>query len=133
MQTVTLPAHYVTICSQQRKASSCGFERIDTTNPAARKALTHAIAQQLRNSFSRTYRWAADGTTFVLYYSDGWCYDIIGKAHAACGCPCTTMLGGDDGIHYHLALQVMNRHAINYCGADTTPAAMQRAPRRVVA
>ena len=113
MQTVSLPARSSKV-GGLTKAQSCGFERLSSANATAREALAHAMARQLRNAFTRCYRWAADGTTFVLYYSDGWHYDIIGKAHAAAGCPCTCSAGPENGDH-QTALECMERHVANYC------------------
>lgn len=112
MQTVTLPAHIRKIGSQ-RVARCSGLERFGAANATARQALTHAIGRQLRNSFTRKYLWAADGTAFVLYYSDGWQYDIIGQQHAARGYPPICSAGPVDGS-YDEALEAMRRHVDTY-------------------
>lgn len=114
------------ISANQHKVNCQGIERIETTRVAATDAVRVAVGLQLRFAFSRTYRWASDGTVFCLYYSDGWHYDIIGEAHAKRGCPCTVSIEYS-GISsnpplYHEALAIMDRHAKAYAPFDTRDA-----------
>lgn len=113
MQTVTLPARYSKV-GTHTKAECSGFERLDLCRVDARLELSEAISLQLRHSFTRHYRWASDGTAFVLYYSDGWAYDIVGDSQRLQGCASTCQFGGDEKIHYHLALEAMQRHVDDY-------------------
>lgn len=122
---IQLPATIKKIAELQFKATTCGFERLETDRDRAGKALSAAIADQLHNSFTRAYRWANDGTLFVLYYSDGWKYDIIGEAHARRGCPCTCS-AGSFGCDYREALDCMEKHVGGYCDTETTLADMLR-------
>ena len=119
---MNIPHYTKRISANQHKANCQGIERIETTRIAAIDAVKVAVGLQLHEAFSRTYRWASDGTTFVLYYADGWSYDIIGKAHAERGCPCTVTIE-HSGVSsnpplYHEALEIMNRHAKGYAPVD---------------
>lgn len=124
MRTVTLPATHSKVGSLH-KVHTLGFQRSSPTGAAdARSRLSHAIRRQLRYCWGRTYRWAADGTTFVLYYCDGWQYDIVGTSHALRGAPCTCTVpthgdtcGNTDNGSYNEALEAMEQHVATY--ADT--------------
>lgn len=113
MTTVTLPAETSKVGSLT-KVSCCGFERLQPTAASARWDVTTAIERQLSNSHTRLYRWAKDGTMFVLYYSDGWQYDIVGKAHALRGMPCTVALESDIKS-YHEARATLDAAVFTYC------------------
>ena len=111
MGTVTLPARTTKIGKNCVKVGSSGFERIEPTATLARKSLKSAIVQQIRYTQTRTYRRAADGTIFALYFADGWKYDIVGTDHIARGYPATTFLYETE---YEEVLPIMERHVAQY-------------------
>ncbi len=112
MKTVTLPAETSKVGSLT-KVSCCGFERLEPTAAGARRDVTTAIERQLRNSHTRYYRTARDGTMFVLYYSDGWRYDIVGNEHETRGV--CTMTFEQEVTCFHQAREILERHVFTYC------------------
>lgn len=61
-RTIALPVRHRKVGALS-KADCLGFERLSHDGKdEARVDLIHAIRRQLRNSWTRAYRWAADGS-----------------------------------------------------------------------
>ena len=52
------------------------FWRSGKTKTEAYEACQAAIEAQADEIYTRRYYWTNDGSLFVLYYADGWWYDI---------------------------------------------------------
>lgn len=121
MHPITLEPEYTRISKGHWKADCYGIARRGPSPRVLHKEIRIAIRRQLHLARTRAYRWASDGTAFVLYYADGWCYDIIGKAHADRGEPTTCRLNGPERTEYGSALKVMQKHVDGYRAAADLP------------
>lgn len=67
-------------------SSSTGFERDGKDRKGAIASLVAAVKRQLTHRYDRAYYACNDGTLLVVYYADGWCYDIVrdGKRSSVC-------------------------------------------------
>lgn len=66
------------------------------------------IQKQEEYQFTRRHMHAVNGTVFLLYYADGWSYDLLHPD----GQISTTMMGRD--LTYPQALERMKRHFDQY-------------------
>ncbi len=114
MNTISIPAKTSKQGRNCVKVTCGSFERIDATATAAKDELKRAIGQQLRYAFTRTYRQAADGTMFCLYFSDGWCYDIVSAETIERGYPSVAMLESSV-TEYEDAQAIVDHHVAAYC------------------
>lgn len=82
--------------------TACGANKT-----AAKTALIEAVERQLEHVYSRRYLSSSE-VTFVLFYANGWCYDIV-KAGDARGGTCHL-----DAVDERDAFERMRRHFEQY-------------------
>ena len=108
MATMSVGTRETKIGTNCFKVAVGGFQRVGGSPTSAREDLKRAIIRQTDFAFTREYRSAADGTVFVLYYSDGWRYDITRG-----GAPVQISLESSVTT-YAAALAIMERHVASY-------------------
>lgn len=89
--------------------SPWSFWREGATREEAARACAEAVQRQGNNGHVRVYVFTNEGTLFVLYYNDGWVYDMVrpndrGIVHI----PSSSHLGAD--ISAHEAYEIMLHH-----------------------
>lgn len=95
----------------RRVEARCGNLRAMGANRTEAKAeLLAAVERQLEHAYTRRYLGAGD-VVFVLYYADGWAYEIV----VAGTVRCTT--GFSSASSEHEALESMRRHFEQYTEA----------------
>ena len=107
---VTIEGHATTTPSRKSKAAICGFlTGIGKNITEAKASLAQSIKKQL--TYGNQLRWikAKDGhTLFLLYYQDGWAYDIMQHGYKH---PSTCCMGD---ISQAAAIAAVEKHAENY-------------------
>src|SRR5439155_18577821 len=93
------------------EASLGGMSARGANKTEARKALEEAIERQCAHMHTRRYL-SANDVTFVLFYSDGWTYDIVRSERDLGRRTSSTLMGGEIGEQE--AFESMKRHFEQY-------------------
>jgi hypothetical protein len=106
--TITKPNRYHKVYKARLVNTS-----LDATGKTSDAAITGVLAQVQRadrNGNKRTYRFAANGAVFCLYWAfDSWCYDIVNPANQITPSSCHMSV-----VTYEAALEQMQAHVAQY-------------------